>query len=45
MSDQNKVNRRDFIATTTAVAGAASTLAGAALTRPRAIAAGAAAGF
>jgi hypothetical protein len=28
MSDHNKVNRRDFIATTTAVAGAASTLAG-----------------
>ena len=32
MSDHNKVNRRDFIATTTAVAGAASTLAGAVLT-------------
>ena len=31
MSDHNKVNRRDFIATT-AVAGAASTLAGGALT-------------
>jgi hypothetical protein len=32
MSDHNKVNRRDFIATTAAVAGAASTLAGTALT-------------
>jgi len=32
MNDQNKVNRRDFIATTTAAAGAASALGAAALT-------------
>jgi tRNA(Arg) A34 adenosine deaminase TadA len=32
MTDQNKVNRRDFIATTTVAAGAASALGGAVLT-------------
>ena len=32
MNDQNKVNRRDFIATTTAAAGAASALGAATLT-------------
>jgi hypothetical protein len=32
MTDQNRVNRRDFIVTTTAAAGAAGALGGAALT-------------